>query len=284
MKQWRSWLAVVVLAAVAFILIRICLRAYGLDSLFREQIPVHTPGRSFVVLAVVAPFGAVLLASLFGSAVARSSTTIAYAGSWLVYFTLLSQALLAMSGAFLLLLPLMMPVERLTYRLGLHPAHRGYLPIHYGPAHEPVVASLIAVGFALVVVGLVEVLRARKRNILATQGLYAVLRHPQHLGIIFWTLGFALWGSSVVDLILWFIVSYVFVCLGIHEEGKLVAQFGDEYLQYQSRVRFMSPFFPFRGALLKNGEDKRGYGIMAAVFVAGIVVLMLLFHVVGVPR
>ena len=147
MTQWRSWLAVVVVAAIAFVLIRLGVHEYGLDILFREQIPVHTPGRSLVVLAVVAPFGIVLLASLLGSAVARSTRVVAYFGSWVVYASLLSQTLLAMSGAFLLIFPLMVPIDRLTYSLGLHPAHRGYLPLHYGTAHEPVVTALIAIGF-----------------------------------------------------------------------------------------------------------------------------------------
>jgi protein-S-isoprenylcysteine O-methyltransferase Ste14 len=218
MNQWQSRLAVTVIAAVAFVLIRSSLYVSGLDRLFHEQIPVHTPGRSLTLLALVAPFAVILLASLLTSAIARTSTAVAYGVSWLVYASLLSQALLSMSGAFLLILPLMIPLNAMTG--WLHP-NKWCLPVHYTSAQEPVVLGLISVGLALIVVGIVDLLRARRHNRLATNGLYTSLRHPQHLGIILWTLGFALWGASPIDLVVWFIVSYVFVCLGMHEEGKL---------------------------------------------------------------
>jgi protein-S-isoprenylcysteine O-methyltransferase Ste14 len=278
-KYCRAWLAVLVLAVITFILVRIGLRQFHLDVLFREQIAVHTPGRSMVVLAVVTPFALVLLASLLTSAAARASTAVAYSGSWLIYASLLSQALLAMSGAFLLIFPLVLPVEAMTR--WLHP-DRWYLPVHYTSAHEPVVVALISLGFALIVIGLIDVLKARRHHHLATEGLYAIARHPQHLGIVLWTLGFALWGASPIDLIFWFIVSYVFVCLGIHEEGTLVERPGSEYQHYQTQVRFMPPLVPIRGPLLPRGGTGKEIGIMGALFLAGIALIMLLFGMVGV--
>jgi len=277
-RFWRSWLAVAVIAAIAFILIRLALHAFGLDRLFQEQIPVHTPGRSLTLLAVVAPFAVVLLASLATSAVARASTAVIYGASWLVYASLLSQALLSMSGAYVLLIPLMLPLIAMTGWLHLDKRH---LPVHYTSAHEPVVVGLVSVGLALTVVGIIDHLRARRHNRLATTGLYASLRHPQHLGIIVWTLGFALWGASQVDFLIWFIVSYVFVCLGIHEEGKLVDQFGAVYREYQRRVMFIPPFVPVRGPV--RIETGKQVGLMAGLFVLGIVVIMGLFYLVAVP-
>ncbi len=284
MKQWQSWLAVTVLAAIAFILVRLGLRAFDLDILFHQQIPLAAPGRSLVLVGLVTPFGIVLVASLLGSAIARSSTLGVYMGSWVIYASLLSQALLAMSGAFLLILPLMLPVERITYWLGLHPAHKGYLPIHYAPAHEPVVIGLTAIGFAVIVVGLVQVVRAKGRSSLTTAGLYATMRHPQHLGIILWTLGFALWGASVIDMVIWFIVSYAFVLLAMHEEGKLIERFGGGFEDYRKQVMFMPPFIPVKGSLLPHGGTGRETGMMAGLFVVGLVAVLLLFYAIGVPR
>ncbi len=278
MRNWGSWLAVALIAVAAFILIRLGLHASGLDRLFHEQIPVHTTGRSLTLLAVVVPFAVVLLASLLTSAIARASTAVAYGASWLVYASLLSQALLSMSGAFLLLLPLMLPLNALTG--WLHP-DKWHLPLHYTSAHEPIVVGLISVGLALIVVAVAELLRDRRHDRLATNGLYASLRHPQHLGIIVWTLGFALWGASPVDLMVWFIVSFVFVCLGILEEGKLSERYADAYAQYQCRVRFMPPFIPIRGAL--RIETGKHLGVMAAVLVLGIAAIMGLFYLCGVP-
>jgi protein-S-isoprenylcysteine O-methyltransferase Ste14 len=262
----------------AFILIRLGLHASGLDRLFHEQMPVHTVGRSLTLLAVVIPFAVVLLASLLTSAIGKASTAVAYGASWLVYASLLSQALLSMSGAFLLLLPLWLPLNALAG--WLHP-HKWHLPLHYTSVHEPVVVGLISVGLALIVVAVAELLRDRRHDRLATSGLYASLRHPQHLGIIVWTLGFALWGASPVDLMVWFIVSFVFVCLGIHEEGKLSERYSDAYAQYRRRVRFMPPFIPIRGAL--HIETGRQLGVMAAVLVLGIAAIMGLFYLCGVP-
>jgi len=279
-RSWKAWLAVAAIAVAAFVASRFTLHWFGLDRLFHEQIPVHTPGRTPVVLAVVAPFVMVLLASLVTSAIAKKPTAVAYGGSWVIYFSLLSQALLSMSGAFLLILPLTLPVNALTH--WLHP-DRWYLPVRYGAAHEPLVLGLISIGFALVVVGLVNVVKARQRNGLATTGLYASLRHPQHLGIILWTLGFALWGASPPDLVLWFVVSYVFVCLGIHEEGELAERFGNQYEAYQSGVPFMPPLLPVRGPMLPRGGTASEVGIMSAMFVAGVLTVMSVFYVAGVP-
>lgn len=118
---------------------------------------------------------------------------------------------------------------------------------------------------------------------MATAGLYAPLRHPQHLGIILWTLGFALWGASPVDLIVWFIVSYVFICLGIHEEGKLMEAFGHEYEDYRRRVMFMPPFVPVKGPVFPHGGNGRELSLMTGVFVLGIAVIVVLFYLHGVP-
>jgi len=278
MKQWRVWVMVGVLAVTVFTLIHLGMHASNLDRLFREQVPVGEPGRPLVVLAVVAPFTIILVASLLASAIPRSSTAATYGGAWLVYSSLLSQALLSMSGAFLLIFPLTLPAEAMTR--WLHP-DRWHLPVHYTSTHEPVVIGLISVGFALIVIGLVEVLRARRQNHFATEGLYATIRHPQHLGIILWTLGFALWGASPIDLTLWFMVSYVFVCLGMHEERKLIERFDGEYQRYQQRVMFMPPFVPFRGPI--HIDTGRQLGLMVGVLVLGIAAIMGLFYLVAIP-
>lgn len=277
-RSWRAWVMVGLLAAAAFILVHLGLRLFGLERLFQAQLPVGDPARNPVMLALMAPFAIVLIVSLLVSATSRSSTAVAYGGTWLVYSSLLAQALLSMTGAFLLIFPLMLGMMPLTQ--WLHP-QRWLLPLHYTSAHEPVVLGLIAVGFALIVIGLTELLRATRLGRPATEGLYASLRHPQHLGIVLWTLGFALWGASPIDLTIWFLVTYVFVCLGIYEEGKLVARFDGEYQRYQQRTRFMPPLVPLRGQIrIDTGKQ---LGLMAGVLVLGVIAILGLFYLVGVP-
>jgi hypothetical protein len=57
----------------------------------------------------------------------------------------------------------------------------------------------------------------------------------------------------------------MFVCLGIHEEEKLVERFGGEYEDYRQRVMFMPSFIPVRGEFIdatrwhrsRDGDDGR---------------------------
>jgi protein-S-isoprenylcysteine O-methyltransferase Ste14 len=283
-RRWLSWLAVFIISIIIFTLIHAWLREFDLDILFQQQLPLGAPGRSLVILAIMAPFGIALLISIIGSVIARSATLAAYAGSWIVYASLLSQTLLSMSGAWLLIFPLILPVEAIIRWLNFHPAHKGYLPIRYTIAHEAMVTALIAVGFAIFVVGIIEILRAKRQERLAVEGLYVSMRHPQHLGIILWTLGFALWGASITDLAIWYIVSSIFVLLAIHEEGKLIESYGTAYEDYRRHTLFMPPFLPIRGSLLPHGGTGRECGLIASLFIIGIVVILLVFYILGVPQ
>ena len=60
--------------------------------------------------------------------------------------------------------------------------------------------------------------------------------------------------------------------------------FGGGYEDYPQRVMFMPLFIPVRGLLLRDGGTGREMGMMVGLFVVGVVVALLLFYTVGVPR
>ena len=279
MSQKRTWLIVVLVAFVVYVIIRLGQSALGLELIFHSQLPVGDERRSWVVLSVVLPFAIALGLFLLSTAMSRSTKLVTFLGTWIVYASLVSQTILSMSGAWVLILPLVLPFQLIAGPLGLHA--RGYLPIRGTPAQDVVVPVLIALGVATSIVGLVQIVKGARSKSLVTHGLYATMRHPQHLGILLWTLGFALWGAYILDFLIWFTLAYTFVLLALHEEGNLARQFGASYLAYQQNTRFMPPFVPKKGLLLRSGDGK-DIAIMAGVYLVGIIVIFSLFHMFGV--
>jgi protein-S-isoprenylcysteine O-methyltransferase Ste14 len=279
MSQKKSWLIVVLIAILVYVVIRLGQSALGLEFIFHGQLPVGDQRWSWVVLSVVLPFAIALGLFLASTAMSRSTKVVTFLGTWIVYASLISQTILSMSGAWLLILPLVLPFQLIAGPLGLNA--RGYLPIRGTSAQDAVVPALIGLGVAISMVGLVQIVRGARSKSLVTRGLYATMRHPQHLGILLWTLGFALWGAYVLDFLIWFTLVYAFILLALHEEGNLAKQFGARYLAYQQNTRFMTPFVPKKGLLLGSGDGK-GTAIMAGVYVVGIAAILGLFCFAGV--
>ncbi|MBK8148592.1 MAG: isoprenylcysteine carboxylmethyltransferase family protein [Acidobacteria bacterium] len=127
----------------------------------------------------------------------------------------------------------------------------GFVAWHYP---RPIMASGAAVvlGCLLVLFGLVVIfvawrqMKAAKTNIepwhpttaILDSGIYAVSRNPIYVAMVEIYLGFSLIFNSV-----WFLPFLPLVVLAIHfgvirrEERYLEAKFGEEYLDYKSRVR-----------------------------------------------
>lgn len=104
--------------------------------------------------------------------------------------------------------------------------------------------SIVLFGVALVTAGWREVYRARKEKRLATEGVYAVVRHPQYTGILLVMFGEGVvhW-PTVFSLAAFPIVVVAYLLLGRKEERQMVETFGSQYLEYQKRVPM---FFPQR--------------------------------------
>lgn len=102
--------------------------------------------------------------------------------------------------------------------------------------------ALLFVGIGLFVQGWRELYRAHQRKMLATDGLYALVRHPQYTGLFI-----GLFGEGVVhwptifSIILFPIIVLFYTLLARREERQMMEEFGCEYQYYRDRVPM---FFP----------------------------------------
>lgn len=105
--------------------------------------------------------------------------------------------------------------------------------------------ALLFVGIGLFFQGWRQLHRARQQNRLVIDGLYRYVRHPQYTGLFI-----ALFGEGVVHwptlfsvgLFPFIVVAYTF--LARKEERSMLAQFGEEYRNYQRKVPM---FLPLKG-------------------------------------
>lgn len=102
---------------------------------------------------------------------------------------------------------------------------------HFDPIHILSVILIIA-GLFIISSAWNTLYRAQKKNKLATKGLYAKVRHPQYDGFILLMIGFLLQWPTILTLIMFPILVYMYVRLARKEEKDNIGQFGEEYKRY----------------------------------------------------
>lgn len=113
---------------------------------------------------------------------------------------------------------------------------------HWSPFH--ILSNiLIIVGFWTVAGAWSVLLRAQKQKRLATEGSYAVVRHPQYVGFILVMLGFLFQWPTIITLAMFPILVIMYVRLAKREEAEVRKEFGDVYDEYASRVPAWIPRF-----------------------------------------
>ncbi|WP_457589151.1 methyltransferase family protein [Legionella pneumophila] len=85
--------------------------------------------------------------------------------------------------------------------------------------------------------------RAQKNHQLATTGLYAKIRHPQYDGFILVMIGFLLQWPTILTLIMFPILVYMYVRLARREEKDALAEFGEDYKRYAAVTPGFIPRF-----------------------------------------
>ena len=116
----------------------------------------------------------------------------------------------------------------------------------FGTEVAHVVAMVIGYGFVFVGATLVaegwrKVHRARREGTLVTDGVYAVVRHPQYTGLFLIVFGEGVvhW-PTIVSVAAFPVIVIAYVLLARREERQMVEKFGDAYRAYQRRVpRFL---------------------------------------------
>lgn len=78
--------------------------------------------------------------------------------------------------------------------------------------------------------------KARKNHELATTGPYAYVRHPQYDGFILVMIGFLIQWPTILTLIMFPILVWMYKRLARIEEKEILKEFGEEYSRYMAEV------------------------------------------------
>jgi protein-S-isoprenylcysteine O-methyltransferase Ste14 len=83
--------------------------------------------------------------------------------------------------------------------------------------------------------------RAQREHRLATTGAYARMRHPQYVAFMLIMFGFLLQWPTILTLLMFPVLVWMYVRLARREERDAAQEFGDAYLEY---ARKTPAFFP----------------------------------------
>lgn len=106
---------------------------------------------------------------------------------------------------------------------------------HFGPFHF--LSSVFIFGGFIMLSSAWRVLyKAQRHRQLATTGIYARVRHPQYVAFILVMFGFLLQWPTLLTLVMFPILVYMYVRLAKSEEKQADAEFGDAWRQYALRT------------------------------------------------
>jgi uncharacterized membrane protein len=298
----NSWLAVLGFAAVIFALLY-WVAPWLLTAGWWYRIYLNDPDKPPLVLIsvlilVLAIALAAVIAHGFGRGPRRMERKALMLGSWVIYLPAFVGGLVAIGGlSYLMLFPFLAGgvVSLLAYLLiqrnaAASPYWLNWIAIGrvgHGAVDRPdngdwrvAPLLLVAIGLAITILGLVQVFRAHREKRLQRDGLYATVRHPQHLGIAIWTFGLALAASTTAAYMTWFTMLYCYILLALWEEKHLAQQFGSSYGDYRQSTPFMIPFVNI-GLPLPQSRW-RMVAALAGCYLAGMAILCLIIQTIGV--
>ena len=115
--------------------------------------------------------------------------------------------------------------------------------------------ALAFVGLGILVQGWRVLYRAHREKRLATDGLYALVRHPQYTGLLL-----GLFGEGVVhwptifSVVLFVVIALAYVLLARNEDKRMLGRFGDDYRAYRDRVPMFVPRWGEWRRFVKSGN------------------------------
>lgn len=100
---------------------------------------------------------------------------------------------------------------------------------------------LIFGGFILLASAWDKLYRAQRENKLATGGAYAYMRHPQYVAFILIMFGFLLQWATILTLLMFPVLVWMYVRLARSEEREARERFGEEYDRYAAATPAFIP-------------------------------------------
>jgi len=111
---------------------------------------------------------------------------------------------------------------------------------HLDPFH--ILSNLLIFGgFIFLASAWGKLYRAQSEHKLATTGAYAYVRHPQYVGFIIIMFGFLLQWPTLLTLLMFPVLVWMYVRLARSEERDALKEFGEQYFRY---ARITPAFFP----------------------------------------
>lgn len=96
-------------------------------------------------------------------------------------------------------------------------------------------------GFILLSSAWEKLYKAQKQHKLATTGFYGRIRHPQYVGFVAVMFGFLLQWPTIVTLIMFPILVFMYVRLARIEEREMVKEFSTAHIQYAKKTPAFIP-------------------------------------------
>ena len=101
----------------------------------------------------------------------------------------------------------------------------------------------------------------------ATKGFYALIRHPQYLGLGLAALGLAVMWPRFLTLTLFAVMLFLYYLLAKDEERRMTNRFGESYLSYVNRTGMFFPLFIEKVLIGSSMPQQRlGFGKAILIF------------------
>jgi protein-S-isoprenylcysteine O-methyltransferase Ste14 len=113
---------------------------------------------------------------------------------------------------------------------------------HFNVLH--ILSNLFIFGGFILLASAWDILyKAQKRHSLAIAGPYSVVRHPQYAAFIAIMFGFLLQWPTILTLLMFPVLAFMYTWLARREEQEILAEFGETYARYAAKTPAFFPRF-----------------------------------------
>ena len=125
---------------------------------------------------------------------------------------------------------------------------------HFNFLH--ILSNILIFGGFIYLASAWEVLyKAQRSHTLAKSGPYATIRHPQYMAFIVIMLGFLLQWPTILTLLMFPVLVFMYTRLARQEEREALKDFGEEYARYAERTPAFLPWGRTKRPQSSNSEE-----------------------------